>query len=323
MAHLKNAFNVFRDIDGIQPGDLFPEVIRREMRKSDVMVVVVGTKFFDADHLARFDKEDDPVRVELTMALALGLPLLPVTVEGAQIPTGIKSHSVLEAFASLHAHDIGSGRHFEVDLKDLEEKIRRLAEPRMKARQEEDNRIVVQRDKEWNQKQVEWELRQQQRDTRHRRHQVVGLSIIGTCVLLIVLLGLRVLFPTGASASDVVVVTSTLFEPHFNMRDRAIFLVKENVAVIPRGERNDDGTYSLSISTYPASFMKEIQSVVYLCDDFGVQNPKIGKGDSFSIQYKDVDGRTGILEKPVTVIIRTSKDELSFVFAMEGIKNWL
>jgi hypothetical protein len=82
--------NVFRDLDAIPPGVRFREFIERKISESDVFILLIGkawASYKDEMGRRRLDLPRDPVRVELETALRLGIPIIPVRVEGAPMPT--------------------------------------------------------------------------------------------------------------------------------------------------------------------------------------------------------------------------------------------
>ena len=122
--------NVFRDIGAIKPGDLFPEVIRRRMKESDAVLAVIGPNYLSAENADRLMRPDDSVRLELEMALARGTPVLPVTVEGARMPSKGQLPPTLATVADTNALEVRQGRSFQQDLGELVSELRRITRPR-------------------------------------------------------------------------------------------------------------------------------------------------------------------------------------------------
>jgi TIR domain len=82
--------NVFRDLDAIPPGVRFREFIEKKISESDVFILLIGkawASYKDETGRRRLDLPRDPVRVELETALRLAIPIIPVRVEGAPMPT--------------------------------------------------------------------------------------------------------------------------------------------------------------------------------------------------------------------------------------------
>ncbi|MGH2505208.1 MAG: toll/interleukin-1 receptor domain-containing protein, partial [Ktedonobacterales bacterium] len=81
--------SVFKDVDSIPPGAHFPAYIAESIEESDVTLVVIGPHWLDASSgfgRRRLDDPADFVRIEIETALTLGVPVIPVLVEGANLP---------------------------------------------------------------------------------------------------------------------------------------------------------------------------------------------------------------------------------------------
>jgi hypothetical protein len=82
--------NVFRDLDAIPPGARFRDFVEMKISESDVLVLLIGQAWASyADEMGRrrLEQPRDPVRLEVETALRVGLPIIPVRVEGAPMPT--------------------------------------------------------------------------------------------------------------------------------------------------------------------------------------------------------------------------------------------
>jgi hypothetical protein len=81
--------DIIRDIDSIEPGDDFVDVIGRAVASCDVMLVVIGirwTSIEDVDGRRRLDIPDDFVRREIEAALERDIRVIPILVDGATMP---------------------------------------------------------------------------------------------------------------------------------------------------------------------------------------------------------------------------------------------
>lgn len=81
---------VFMDIDKIEPGDDFREVIAQAVAKCDVLLAFIGKKWTtvaDAKGGRRLDNPGDYVRLEIEAALQRGIPVIPVLVNDAKLPS--------------------------------------------------------------------------------------------------------------------------------------------------------------------------------------------------------------------------------------------
>jgi hypothetical protein len=80
---------VFMDVDSIEPGLDFGEIIERAVSSSAVMLVLIGDKWLtttDPRGRQRLDNPDDYVRLEIEAALGREIRVIPVLVEGAAMP---------------------------------------------------------------------------------------------------------------------------------------------------------------------------------------------------------------------------------------------
>lgn len=85
---LKSAFGdvVFRDVENILAGDHWPQVLKRKVSQAQVVIAVVGSQWASTLAERRNISEPDYVRLELNTARDLGLPVIPVILEGAELP---------------------------------------------------------------------------------------------------------------------------------------------------------------------------------------------------------------------------------------------
>jgi hypothetical protein len=80
---------VFKDVDSIQLGDDFVEVITRAVGSCDVLLALIGDGWLTAtdEHgRRRLDDPDDFVRLEIEAALARNIRVIPILVDGARMP---------------------------------------------------------------------------------------------------------------------------------------------------------------------------------------------------------------------------------------------
>jgi uncharacterized RDD family membrane protein YckC len=83
---------VFKDVDSIEPGDDFTEVIANAVGSCDVLLALIGDRWLTATDSAgkrRIDDPDDFVRLEIEAALARNIRVVPILVSGASMP-GVK-----------------------------------------------------------------------------------------------------------------------------------------------------------------------------------------------------------------------------------------
>src|SRR5512132_2843024 len=80
---------VFKDVDSIELGDDFVEVITRAVGSCDVLLALIGEEWLtitDERGRRRLDNPDDFVRVEIEAALLRRVRVIPILVDGARMP---------------------------------------------------------------------------------------------------------------------------------------------------------------------------------------------------------------------------------------------
>ncbi|MCR9271130.1 MAG: SUMF1/EgtB/PvdO family nonheme iron enzyme [Hyphomonadaceae bacterium] len=81
--------DLFMDLDSLSPGEKFAEKIREALNKIDIMLVLIGHKWTGESDTSpsRMEDEADFVRLEIETAIERNVRLIPVLVDGAEIPT--------------------------------------------------------------------------------------------------------------------------------------------------------------------------------------------------------------------------------------------
>ena len=80
---------VFQDIDSIEPGDDFVEVITRAVGSCAVLLVLIGDRWLtaaDEEGQRRLDNPADFVRLEIEAALTRNVRVIPVLIDAARLP---------------------------------------------------------------------------------------------------------------------------------------------------------------------------------------------------------------------------------------------
>jgi len=83
------AGQVFKDVDSIQLGDDFVEVITRAVGSCDVLLALIGNEWLtitDEHGRRRLDDPNDFVRLEIEAALTRNVRVIPILVDGARVP---------------------------------------------------------------------------------------------------------------------------------------------------------------------------------------------------------------------------------------------
>ena len=80
--------NVFMDIDSIPFGLDFREHIQESLDRCDILIAIVGPRWATADESGRLrlNDETDWVRIEIEAALAKKIPVIPVLIDGTNLP---------------------------------------------------------------------------------------------------------------------------------------------------------------------------------------------------------------------------------------------
>lgn len=118
---------VFIDVDSIEPGLDFTEVIDDALTKCQVLLVLIGNRWIGAVDPAGGRRLDDPhdyVRFEVEKALFRGIRVIPLLVEGAIMPGLDELPPGIGGLARRNAMEISHGR-FNSDVDRLVEVLHR------------------------------------------------------------------------------------------------------------------------------------------------------------------------------------------------------
>lgn len=131
LAQRFGADRVFIDVDDIDPGLPFGEVIARTVGESEVLLVLIGRRWqgVSAAGAPRIGDADDMVRLEVATGLARGARVIPLLIDGAAMPTEAQLPDVLRPLAQRNALAIDNSR-FATDIDRLVAELRAaLGEP--------------------------------------------------------------------------------------------------------------------------------------------------------------------------------------------------
>lgn len=107
--HLQRRFGrdrVFLDIDTIDPGTDFVQVLHASLQETAAVLVVIGPRWTtarDAAGARRLDNATDFVRLEVEAALARTIPVVPVLMQGAAMPRADELPVPLASLATRQA----------------------------------------------------------------------------------------------------------------------------------------------------------------------------------------------------------------------------
>ena len=130
---------VFKDIDSIELGDDFVEVITAAVGSCDALLALIGDRWLSStgrDGQRRLDDPDDFVRLEIEAALARNVRVIPILVEGAQMPRAEELPASLAKLARRQALELGPAR-FDTDTRRLLRVLdRTIAQAKERTRQD-------------------------------------------------------------------------------------------------------------------------------------------------------------------------------------------
>jgi len=118
---------VFMDLTDIAPGSDFVETIERAVGSCDVLLVLIGRNWLksaDSQGRSRLEDPQDFIRHEVATALSRNIPVMPILLQGARMPTADELPQDLKALARRQAIELSESR-WETDVARLEEAISR------------------------------------------------------------------------------------------------------------------------------------------------------------------------------------------------------
>jgi hypothetical protein len=122
---LKSRFGdqVFFDVESIKPGADFHEVIKETFEKCGAVIVLIGKRWRERDEsMPPFGDLRDVITQEIHNAMESKLPIVPVLVDGATMPTESSLPVSFAGLSKLNAIDL---RHssFERDMQAISEEL--------------------------------------------------------------------------------------------------------------------------------------------------------------------------------------------------------
>jgi hypothetical protein len=104
---------VFKDVDSLEPGEDFAEAITTAVASCAALVAVIGEQWLsssDEHGRRRLDNPEDFVRLEIETALARGVRVIPVLVNGASMPRSADLPPGLQPLARRQAVELRPDR---------------------------------------------------------------------------------------------------------------------------------------------------------------------------------------------------------------------
>jgi hypothetical protein len=117
LAHQYGGGQVFKDVDSIELGDDFVQVISRAVGSCDVLLAMIGGQWLtiaDEHGRRRLDDPGDFVRLEIEAALTRDVRVIPILVENARMPRADELPHSLVALTHRQALELSPSR-FEYD----------------------------------------------------------------------------------------------------------------------------------------------------------------------------------------------------------------
>jgi hypothetical protein len=127
---LNKAFSkhqIFRDLEDIEAGKEFTDVINEEIESSAVLLALIGPNWLCSEGeegRRRLDNPHDFVRLEIASALKRKICVVPVLVGDATMPTEEELPTAIRALARRQAHEL-SDQRWDYDVGELVKIIRK------------------------------------------------------------------------------------------------------------------------------------------------------------------------------------------------------
>ena len=120
---------IFMDVDAIEPGLPFDEVINQAVSRCEILLAMIGKRWMEQQPGVgagpRINDEKDFVRLEIAAALSRNVRVIPVLLDGAGMPTEESLPEPLRALARRKAIEISNTR-FKSDVERLIEVVSKV-----------------------------------------------------------------------------------------------------------------------------------------------------------------------------------------------------
>ena len=116
---------IFMDVDAIEPGLPFDEVITQAVSRCEILLAMIGKHWMEQQSGVgpRINDEKDFVRLEISAALSRNIRVIPVLLDGAAMPSEQLLPEPLRALARRNAIEISGGTRFSSDVDRLVEAV--------------------------------------------------------------------------------------------------------------------------------------------------------------------------------------------------------
>lgn len=109
---------VFMDVAAIPFAVSFPDFIKRAIGGSKTLIALIG-----AEWLTKIHEADDPVRIEIELAMANQIPVLPVLIGTTPMPGPDELPASISAIARQNAVTVGVSHDFDTHMQALLPKV--------------------------------------------------------------------------------------------------------------------------------------------------------------------------------------------------------
>ncbi len=126
---------VFMDVDGIEPGLDFHEVLSERVGGCQIFLAVIGRRWLseqDANGMRRIDQENDFVRIEIESALNRDIRVIPILFDGAAMPSADDLPEAIRSLSRRSALEIGHA-NFHGDFSRLVKVLHKVLPPKLPA----------------------------------------------------------------------------------------------------------------------------------------------------------------------------------------------
>ncbi len=121
---------VFYDLDDIKPGSDFIKTIDNEIKACEIFLEIIGPRWLkDKKGRRRLDDPRDILKHEISLALKLSRPFIPVLVGGASMPPAEELPSSIKQLSRQQAVSMRKSRWLS-DMEELNERLRELIAPK-------------------------------------------------------------------------------------------------------------------------------------------------------------------------------------------------
>ena len=118
---------IFQDTDSIPIGENFNKIIETSISNSSVILVIIGDKWIlknDHKETKGIFFEQDAVRYEITLAIKLNKPIIPVLVNNAVMPGKESLPADIQGLSDFNSITLRNNPHFKNDIDLLVSNIR-------------------------------------------------------------------------------------------------------------------------------------------------------------------------------------------------------